>query len=403
MDIAMSGANHREPFSRDDERAEAASLPLASGFFFSSPYRSLRTEGCVAAMALPAFGGEEIGGVFQQAVQQAFAKARLAGVSNPVLCGAIPFDTHQPSALFVPQHVHWFERERAFGAAAAANGSAPEIASQLEVPPQPVFMQMVSDAVAQMNSGRLDKAVLSRLLEIETRHPVDRHALMARIITQNPHGFHFHVPLATGALLGASPELLLRKEGDRFYSNPLAGSTRREADPQRDREVRQQLMASEKDRYEHQIVTEGMRRMLAARSQVLNIPAAPELLSTTTLWHLSTPIDGEVADKTENALSLACLLHPTPALCGTPTAAAAELIKQLEPFDRGLFGGIVGWCDANGDGEWVVTIRCGTVDGKQVRLFAGAGIVQDSLPESEWRETGVKLSTILRAFGLNQG
>ncbi|OZT16958.1 chorismate-binding protein, partial [Serratia marcescens] len=101
--------------------------------------------------------------------------------------------------------------------------------------------------------------------------------------------------------------------------------------------------------------------------------------------------------------SLACLLHPTPALCGMPTAQAHALIGKLEPFDRGLFGGIVGWCDDEGNGEWVVTIRCGTVDGNRVRLFAGAGIVEDSSPESEWHETGTKLSTILRAFGINQG
>jgi isochorismate synthase len=141
--------------------------------------------------------------------------------------------------------------------------------------------------------------------------------------------------------------------------------------------------------------------VLKNRSRALDIPSSPELLSTATLWHLSTPINGEVQDAQENALSLACLLHPTPALCGTPTLVARDLIEQLEPFDRGLFGGIVGWCDDRGNGEWVVTIRCGTVSDDRVRLFAGAGIVPDSSPESEWRETGVKLNTMLRAFGLN--
>lgn len=324
-------------------------------------------------------------------------------MKNPILCGAIPFDTHQPSALFVPQQTQWFERDAYLAGVASPQDALPEITRQNEVPAQQPFMQMVADAVEATRGDQLDKVVLSRLLEIETREPVDRQALMARIIAQNPHGFHFHVPLEQGALLGASPELLLRKSGAQFYSNPLAGSARRDADPQRDLEVSQQLLVSEKDRYEHQFVTEGMRQVLADRCRYLNIPTVPELLSTTTLWHLSTPIDGEAASRAENALSLACLLHPTPALCGTPTALAHQVIKQLEPFDRGLFGGIVGWCDAEGNGEWVVTIRCGTVQGNQVRLFAGAGIVQDSSPESEWHETGTKLSTISRAFGLNQG
>ena len=107
------------------------------------------------------------------------------------------------------------------------------------------------------------------------------------------------------------------------------------------------------------------------------------------------------ANAEENALTLACLLHPTPALSGFPHQVAKKLIAELEPFDRELFGGIVGWCDAEGNGEWVVTIRCAKLRQNQVRLFAGAGIVPASSPVAEWRETGVKLSTMLNVFGLH--
>ncbi|AWQ46064.1 TPA: isochorismate synthase [Serratia marcescens] len=401
MDTAVNDINRKEMQEREEHRF-AADFSPASGFFFTSPFRSLTTTGCFSRIRLPAADGADLNGEFQRSVRQAFAEARQAGIKKPLLCGAIPFDTRQPSALFIPQQNRWFDRAAFMaGVRPAANG--PELAGVTELPPQQPFMNMVSDAVNAMKAGELDKVVLSRLLEIETRQPVDRHALMARVIAQNPHGFHFHVPLEQGALLGASPELLLRQDGGRFYSNPLAGSARREADPQRDREVGERLMASAKDRHEHRIVTESMRDVLAGRCRYLNVPQTPELLTTTTLWHLSTPIDGEAASSDENALSLACLLHPTPALCGMPTAEAHALIGKLEPFDRGLFGGIVGWCDDEGNGEWVVTIRCGTVDGNRVRLFAGAGIVEDSSPESEWHETGTKLSTILRAFGMNQG
>lgn len=383
------------------ESINLAELSPTSGFFFTSPFRSLSTEGCLTQVTEPAFDGDVMGGKFQQAMSAAFADARAAGVQHPILCGAIPFDKRQPSALFIPQKTHWFEREAAMAAVPQSESVLPEIVTKTELPVQDQFMQMVSDAVKAMNDGHLDKVVLSRLLEIKTHSAVERSALFNRVMAQNPNGYHFHVPLAQGALIGASPELLLRKSGNQFYSNPLAGSARRESCPQQDAEVSRVLLDSGKDLYEHQIVTEGMRQVLAGRSRQLNIPASPELLSTPTLWHLSTPINGQVLSQEENALSLACLLHPTPALCGSPTRVARDLIEKLEPFDRGLFGGIVGWCDDRGNGEWVVTIRCGTVMGDRVRLFAGAGIVPDSSPESEWHETGVKLNTMLRAFGLN--
>jgi isochorismate synthase len=377
-------------------------LSPGSGFFFTSPFRSLSTEGCLTKVTAPAFDGDALDGSFQQAIAAAFSQARAAGITRPVVCGAIPFDKRQPSALFIPQRTRWFERAAVMATLATPDRQLAEIVSKTELPGQQQFMQMVSDAVQATADKRLSKVVLSRLLEIKTHGPVASSALIGRMMAQNPSGFHFHVPLEQGALIGASPELLLRKQGDQFYSNPLAGSARRESNPQQDRAVSQRLLDSAKDRYEHQIVTQGMQQVLADRCRHLHMPTSPELLSTPTLWHLSTPIDGEVLNGQENALSLACLLHPTPALCGSPTTVARELIARLEPFDRGLFGGIVGWCDDTGNGEWVVTIRCGTIVADRVRLFAGAGIVPDSSPESEWRETGVKLDTMLRAFGFNQ-
>lgn len=402
MDVAVKGGEQKH-LQHKKNMAQTTHISPASGFFFTSPFRSLSTQGCFTRITSPAYDGAALQGEFQQTVKQGFAQALRAGVYNPILCGAIPFDTRQPCTLFIPQQTHWFEREAFLADMLPVTAKFPEIISQKERPQQEPFMQMVAEAVRATHSDQLDKVVLSRLLEIETQQPVDCQALMMRIMAQNPDSYHFHVPLNEGALVGASPELLLRKYGNQFYSTPLAGSACRFVDPQRDRQAGEQLLRSAKDNHEHQIVIEGISQALSSHSRYLHIPPMPELLSTTTLWHLATPINGEVADKTENALSLACLLHPTPALCGTPTLAARELISQLEPFDRGLFGGIVGWCDTEGNGEWVVTIRCGTVKANQVRLFAGAGIVKNSSPESEWHETDTKLSTILRAFGLNQG
>ena len=367
-----------------------------------SPYRSFTTSGCFRRLTQPAEGADAPGSALQQALAQAFADAKAAGIAKPVAVGAIPFDTSRPSALFIPQSTRPFSRtQKQRGAPYAAALPPMTGTARREIPEQPAVMSMVAEGAAATATPRVDKIVLSRLLELDTDVSVDTGALLERLIAQNPASFNFHVPLPDGgALLGASPELLLRKEGRHFSSLPLAGSARRQPDDVLDREAGNRLLASEKDRLEHDLVTQAMRKVLAPRSDSLAMPDSPQLVTTPTLWHLATPIEGQ-AKADENALTLACLLHPTPALSGFPNDVAKQLIGELEPFDRELFGGIVGWCDDEGNGEWVVTIRCARVRENRIRLFAGAGIVPASSPLGEWRETGVKLSTMLNAFGLN--
>ncbi|MBE5252726.1 isochorismate synthase [Mixta mediterraneensis] len=374
---------------------------LCRGFLFTSPWRSLTTQGCFTTITTPVKDGDVLTGNFQQQLQHHFASARKQGIANPILVGAIPFDVNQPAALLIPETYQTFNHADLKVPATVAEAALPQVRRRTAVPDHAEFTDMVAQAVAATQQGELDKVVLSRLMDIVTGQPVDTAALMQRIVAQNPTSYHFHLPLPQGgALVGASPELLLRKQGRDFSSCPLAGSARRDSDSLRDRAAGETLMNSGKDRHEHKLVTDAMRETLQSRSRLLSVPNVPSLITTSTLWHLSTQIDGEALNEHENALSLACLLHPTPALSGFPHQRAQRLIQQLEPFERQLFGGIVGWCDDQGNGEWVVTIRCGTVNGARVRLFAGAGIVADSQPESEWRETGVKLDTMLRAFGL---
>jgi len=383
-----------------DEINTSASLSNES-FFFGSMWKSLITRGRFAEITCPAADGDNLQGTFQQQVREAFAAAKAKGIKQPVMVGAIPFDTRQPSALFIPEHCEHFSRQPQ-AAQQTNTGLNPVITARQEIPQQAEFMAMVAQAAEATAQPGLDKVVLSRLIDITTEEPVDAAALMDRLVALNPTSYHFHVPLADGTtLLGASPELLLRKAGETFSSLPLAGSARRDrGDKARDFAIGEQLMYSQKDRYEHRLVTSAMYDVLKPRSSYLAVPEKPELITTSTLWHLATSIEGKASSPEENALSLACLLHPTPALSGYPHVAAREWIEKLEPFDRQLFGGIVGWCDDEGNGEWVVTIRCGTLNGKNIRLFAGAGIVPASSPESEWRETGVKLSTMLHVFGL---
>lgn len=378
--------------------------PCADSFFFMSPYRSFATKGCFARLECSAQDGANLQGNLQTQLREAFERAKKQGIKNPVVVGAIPFDSRQPSALFIPESWQSFSRtQRQEEASLSKTVSQPGIAARQAIPEQEEFMSMVAHAATATSQPDIDKVVLSRLIDIETDALVDIDALLNGLIAQNPASFNFHVPLPDGSsLIGASPELLLRKDGNAFSSLPLAGSARRDtSDAARDKLIGESLMNSTKDRHEHNLVTNAMKAVLHPRSCYLALPDQPQLITTPTLWHLATPIEGEVKDTQDNALSMACLLHPTPALSGFPHDAAQRLIAELEPFDRELFGGIVGWCDEQGNGEWVVTIRCARVAKNQVRLFAGAGIVPASSPESEWRETGVKLSTMLNVFGLN--
>lgn len=371
-------------------------------FFFMSPYRSFTTSGCFARYTEPAVAGDSPDSPFQQKLRQQFAAAKSQGIANPILVGAIPFDTRQPSSLFIPMEWQSFSRqEKQRTARYFTDHQSLTVTARKAIPEQDAFEAMVARAATLTATPDVDKVVLSRLIDITTDVAVDSGALLERLVAQNPVSYNFHVPLADGGvLLGASPELLLRKEGERFSSLPLAGSARRQPDDVLDREAGNRLLASQKDRHEHELVTQAMKQILRDRSTELQLPSSPQLITTPTLWHLGTPFEGK-ANVGENALTLACLLHPTPALSGFPHQVAKKLIAELEPFDRELFGGIVGWCDAEGNGEWVVTIRCAKLCGNQVRLFAGAGIVPASSPVGEWRETGVKLSTMLNVFGLH--
>ncbi|MCH2339338.1 MAG: isochorismate synthase [Pseudomonas sp.] len=364
---------------------------------FYSPAGGIEASGCFKVIDTPAEGA---GPGLERDVQRGFAEAQAAGLRNPVLVGVIPFDKQQPSSLFIPRHIsHLPPTAPPTSICGFACGNARQC---IEQPNQAGFQQAVTRALAALRNGRLDKAVLSRLLQLEFDEPPCAATIFQGLRQQNPEAYHFFADLpGGGVLIGASPELLLRKTGQRLETNPLAGSARRHADRIEDEYSAQCLLDSAKDQHEHSLVIRDMERQLRPLCRELHIPGAPSLMSTAKLWHLSTRIEGELTEPV-SALKLACQLHPTPALCGFPTAAAKQLIAELEPFDRGVFGGIVGWCDAAGNGEWAVVIRCGVIDERKVRLFAGAGLVSESCPESEWRETGTKLGTMLAAFGLDR-
>nr|WP_301952973.1 amonabactin biosynthesis isochorismate synthase AmoC [Aeromonas hydrophila] len=382
--------------------AQAASSPE---FLFTSGQGTLSATDLGQPITTPACEWP----LLEQQIADALAAASAAGQANPLLIGAFAFDPAEASCLYVPGR---YER----GARPVPAAQAPATAVMAEqaveanrviavqsTPPASEFQASVSAALDAFAQGKLAKVVLSRKLTLTLHQPADPKQVMARLMAQNPHAFHFSLPLGQEdrRLLGASPELLLRVSGGEVFTHPLAGSARRASEPAQDEMVARGLLASRKDQHEHRLVIDEIRRVLTPHCRELAIPSSPSLMSTDTLWHLGTPIAGRLNGGEASVLSLACQLHPTPALCGYPTDLARQFIREQEPFRRALFSGIVGWCDSQGNGEWAVVIRCGVLDGHQVELFAGAGIVAGSDPAMEWAETGTKLGTMLKALGLD--
>jgi isochorismate synthase len=253
----------------------------------------------------------------------------------------------------------------------------------------------------------LHKVVLARAIELTADAPLDGPTVLSRLAAADPAANVYWVDLtpagqryAGAALIGASPELLVSRHGEQVTCRPFAGSAPRVGDPDADRANGAALVESAKNRVEHAMVVDAMRKALDPLCVDLQIAPAPELSSTSALWHLSTPITARVRETSTTALDLALALHPTPAVGGVPTDAAVAVIAGLEG-DRGFYAGTAGWCDDRGDGRWVVSIRCAqlSADRLKARAHSGGGIIASSNADDELAETTTKFKTILSALG----
>jgi isochorismate synthase len=328
----------------------------------------------------------------------AAACAELASGAADLIVGALPFDPRNPAALCVPERA-----EHTAGPwRPAALPPLPAVRAITEIPSAAEHIARVTKLVEQLSDPAqpLRKVVAARSVLAEADEPLESEVIAGHLQVRHPRANIFAVDLTpagrTGAaLVGATPEVLVARHGETVTLRPLAGTEPRRSDPELDAQRSRELLASAKNREEHAYVIEWIRERLAPLCE-LTIPDEPELISTHEVWHLATPIRGRVRDRTTTALDLAMRLHPTPAVCGTPTDLALDTITELEE-DRGFYGGAVGWCDARGDGEWVVAIRCAelSADGRTVRAFGGGGIVAASEPRAELDETTAKLRTFL--------
>ncbi|MER6117750.1 isochorismate synthase [Streptomyces sp. NPDC001743] len=334
-------------------------------------------------------------------VNEALDARRRAGDPAPMVLGALPFNPDAPHSLAVPQSVRRAPALCEDPLIALPGPSAePGTWQTREVPEAGAYRAAVAAAVRRMRAGEFDKVVLARTLELTSSHDLDLPAMLRRLAQHDPKGYTFAVPSGPGrTLVGASPELLVARAGNVLTANPLAGSAPRSHDLAEDVRRAAALLESPKDLHEHAVVVAAVREALAPFCVRLDVPERPTLVRTAAMWHLSTTVTGTLTDPGITSLALASALHPTPAVCGTPTEKARAVIAESEPFDRGAYTGMVGWQDADGDGEWVVTIRCAEAEGRSLRLFAGAGVVAASSPEAETAETGAKFRTFLDAVG----
>lgn len=416
-------------------------LATRSAFAFSSPTRTMTAKGPLL----------DLDSSEPEHALYTLRELAASGLGNPCLVGCHPFaefrgesNWNAPPCLRVAASVSIGSplSSVAQRSASAASSTRPRVGDSDVVPAvawhvdpwverasRERYLRAVEGVLRKIGKHEVRKVVLSRVLDLEP-HSADGNArelnalqlaaIVRRVLLNEPARFGFAVRLSgeaqsenttpghTGArqdrgastrwLFGVSPELLLSKSGTTVESFPLAGSAARSCDEAVDAQRAAKLLRSDKDLREHAFVVEAIADTLSPYCRDLAVPDAPELVATSTLWHLGTRITGTLRDSNLSSHALAAALHPTPAVCGTPRLAAKAAIDELEGVSRDYFAGMVGWCDASGDGEWAVTIRCGELTPQRLRLYAGAGVVAGSTPEAELRETDVKLQTLLRAM-----
>lgn len=326
--------------------------------------------------------------------------------SGPVAFASATFDPRSPgSVLVVPRVVTGRRGDRGWrtvvGDEPGGRTPASEAPGDRRIRyagssiPDLRWLDAVASATRRIDSGTLDKVVLARDQAVWSRTPFEPARLVRRLADAFPDCYTFCVD----GLIGATPELLVSRTGSHVESLVLAGTARRGHDDLEDAVIGDQLLSSPKERSEHRFAVASVADTLAPRCRDLTVDDTPFLLRLANVQHLATRVQGTLTGPSwPTALELAGALHPTAAVCGTPTGDALSVIRELEGMDRGRYAGPVGWVDAGGNGEFGIALRCAQLSGARARLFAGAGLVADSLPEEELEETRLKLRAMQSAF-----
>jgi isochorismate synthase len=365
----------------DDPAADPGAPPaagpvLVGGFAFSSTGGTSPEWGSLAPVQL---------------VLPELALARHGGEARLTVCAAVERDGDEDAAVDRLLRRLTELRPTATPLIDPDPVERPRVASAA---PPSHYEEAVARAVERIRAGELEKIVLAREVRVHAPNQIDPAPVLGGLREVFPACFCFCVGTPELTFLGASPELLVRREGARTQTVALAGTARRSADPAVDDHLGEQLLRSPKDRAEHRIVAERIERTLEPVSLWTAAGEDPALVRVQNVQHLATPIRAQLAEP-RSAIELAGLLHPTPAVGGEPRAAAEPLIPALEGLDRGWYAGAVGWSDLSDDGEFCVALRCALLRGSVAHLYAGCGIVRDSVPAEELAESEVKLEALL--------
>jgi isochorismate synthase len=252
----------------------------------------------------------------------------------------------------------------------------------------------VADATAQLARGRARKVVLARGVRVRTDRPLRPAVLLGQLRRAYPATYLFSV----GGFVGASPELLVGRAGERVVAHPMAGTAPRSGDPATDARLAAGLLASSNTRAEHRHTIDMVHDTLLPWCSYLDEEAEPSIVAMANVQHLSTRIEGRLSAPAPSVLELVAALHPTPAVGGSPRDEALAMIAELEDLDRRRFAGPVGWIDAQGNGTWAVGIRSAELEEDGAVLYAGVGVVAESDPAAELAETRAKLQALLSAI-----
>ena len=321
---------------------------------------------------------------------------RRAAGEPAVAMGSFTFDPEEPgSLLFIPEQVTRYdahvtavpspEPQESFDRLRYARGEIDELR----------WLDEVASAIRAIEHGTLSKVVLARDEVVWSRTPFSERTIAMRLARVFPQCYTF----VCDGLVGATPELLVRKRGRSVESLVLAGSARRGSDPQDDATQAESLLTSPKERSEHSLAVASVADVLRELSSDLSVEPEPSILRLANVQHLATTVKARLANEEMSVLEVVDRLHPTAAVGGVPRDTALARIRGVEAGLRGRYAGPVGWVDEQGDGDWGIALRCALLSGTRAQLFAGAGLVAGSLPEVELEETRLKLRAMEGVLG----
>lgn len=327
--------------------------------------------------------------------------------TGPLAFTSFAFEDDQPSVVVMPRVVLGVRDGQGFVTTIGGTAAEPSHAPMRSPGPLTWSDGQVSDdgyraavaqAVSAIRGGAFQKVVMARDVVATAAAPLDVRPLLVRLAERYPQCWTY----AVAGLIGATPEMLVRRQGDEVFSRVLAGTgwrggAERAGSENPDDAVADFLRGSGKNTEEHGYAAASAARALGPYCDKLDVPERPSVLRLANVVHLATDLTGRLS-RPVSVLELAGALHPTAAVCGTPTEAAGEFIRASGGLDRDRYAGPIGWMDADGNGELGIALRCARVSGSAARLYAGGGIVADSVPENELDETYAKLAALRDAL-----